>query len=141
MFGVDETKFGTGPYYDLRHIDFFGAIIEPSGIKATEASVTCFPEVDLIGASLKPIRRFGDRLSPTALPVKIRPVGHVHYRGKEYSANLRFPADVLVPILQMMIAEKYRYVIFEAAPGGRDAEIFNFRFAGHDARDDDIGDR
>jgi hypothetical protein len=137
MFGVDEGRFATGSYYDWRHIEIRGTIIEPAGIKATEGRVTCIPDEDFIGASRKRVLKFGERLAGgDTTPVKIRPVGHVYYRGKEYSAKLNFPADALLTILQMLASEKYRYLVFEAALGGRDAEVFNFRFGEH-ADDDD----
>jgi hypothetical protein len=37
-------------------------------------------------------------------------IGVISHRGDSYSARLRIPADVLAPVLQMMIAGKYRYV-------------------------------
>ncbi|OSJ35552.1 hypothetical protein BSZ19_07875 [Bradyrhizobium japonicum] len=63
MFGIDETSHRTGPYYDIRHIQFAGPILEPKGVlKATHGEVICFPDNRLIGASEQPIRKFGDRL-------------------------------------------------------------------------------
>jgi hypothetical protein len=37
----------------------------------------------------------------------------------------------------MLTAGKYRYVVFEAAEGGKDAEIYNFRL-GERFKDDDL---
>ena len=51
------------------------------------------------------------------------------YRGQDYAAYLYFPSDILPVILQMLAAGKYRYIIFEAAPGGQEAAIYYFRFA------------
>jgi hypothetical protein len=118
MFGISEGKFATG-YYDFRHIEISGTIVEPAGIKATKGQVTCMPDED-VAASPNHVQRF---------------VGHVYYRGEEYSAKLNFPRDALSPILQMLIAQRYRYLVFDAAPGGRNAEIFGFRFAEHASQD------
>jgi hypothetical protein len=52
----------------------------------------------------------GHRLS-AATPIKWaapKRVGVVYTRGKQYQANLCFPADVLGPLLQMLIAGRYR---------------------------------
>ena len=50
MFGIDETSHRTGPYYDIRHIQFAGPILEPKGVlKATHGEVICFPDNRLIG--------------------------------------------------------------------------------------------
>ncbi|MDI3564782.1 hypothetical protein [Bradyrhizobium sp. Arg816] len=136
MFGIDETSHRTGPYYDIRHIQFAGPILEPKGVlKATHGEVICFPDNRLIGASEQPIRKFGDRLGSPKPQEKIRPAGRVSYRGKNYSAHLDFPSDMLHPILTMLSAGRYRYVIFEAAKGSRDAEIYNFYFS--DRKDED----
>ncbi len=55
----------------------------------------------------------------------MRPVGFLSHRGKDYSANLHMPADVLPLILQMLTTGKYRFVAFEAAKSFRgEAAIF-----------------
>ena len=114
MFGIDDTKFREGPYYDYRHLHLRGAILRPTDIKAREAEVTCFADTQLPGKSNEPIR----------------PVGFLSHSGKDYSANLHMPYDVLPLILLMLTASKYRFVAFEAAKSFRgEAPIFNFRFS------------
>ena len=97
MFGIDETSFRTGPYYDFRHLELFGPIIQPAGITAKKGCVTSFPEQDLVGSSLRGGRKFGERLG-ASLPEKPRPIGYVSYQGEDYSANLHFPSDILPAI-------------------------------------------
>jgi hypothetical protein len=85
------------PYYDFRHLELFGPIIQPAGIMAKKGCVTCFPEQDLVGSSLRGGRKFGERLG-ASLPEKPRPIGYVSYQGEDYSANLHFPSDILPAI-------------------------------------------
>jgi hypothetical protein len=117
MFGIDDTSFQRGPYYDMRHLQLHGSIIAPAGLKAAKGDVTCFPTESLVGAS------------SARIPENIMPVGSLMYRGQAYAAYLYFPSDILPVILQMLAAGKYRYIIFEAAPGGQEAAIYYFRFA------------
>lgn len=138
-FGVDETTHRTGPYYDIRHVRLLGPIIEPKGVvKAPRGEVICFPLNDLIGASERPVRRFGDRTHPPKEPPKIRPVGRVSYRGKLFSAHLDFPSDALQLILTMLAAAKYRHVVFDAEKGSRDAEVRNFYLCSNPDHEDDL---
>jgi hypothetical protein len=44
-----------------------------------------------------------------------------HTRGKNYQATLYFPADVLGPILQMLIANRFRYVTIDIGASRRRA--------------------
>jgi hypothetical protein len=116
MFGIDDTKFRTGPYYDYRHLELRGAIICPAGTKAQEATVTCFPDEHLMQTEIKKA-------------MEARPVGYVTRWGKDYSATLHMPADMAPLVLQMLIAKKYRFIAFESAKGAREASIFNFGFS------------
>jgi hypothetical protein len=57
-------------------------------------------------------------------------VGAISHRGKSYSAHLHMPADALGPMLQMMIAGRYRYVLIEAHKSYRgEALVRHFGFA------------
>jgi hypothetical protein len=117
MFGLDETSFREGPYFDYRHLEIKGKLLRPTSINAATAEVTCFPNY---------------RLSESGDRSKHQPknVGAISHRGKEYSANLHIPADVLGPLLQMMIAGKYRFIVIEAEKSFRgEALIRNFRFS------------
>jgi hypothetical protein len=122
-FGINDLKYLTGPYSDYRHLKIRGAIVQPTSIKAREAEVTCFPDIQLMESNLKPTD-------------KARPPGNVAHWGKDYSASLHMPADALPLVLQMLIAGRYRFVVFEAAKSFRgEAPIFYFRFS--EALDDD----
>ena len=125
-FGVNDVSVIDKAYLDHRSIEIEGPIVEPVAIKAKKAKVTLTPSDGLIEAAKQSKRRFGDRLGASSEPREISPVGYVHYRSAEYSANLFFPSDMLQPILIMLWADQYKYVLFEAAKGGNDAAIYNF---------------
>jgi hypothetical protein len=124
MFGINDTSFLTGPYSDFRHLVIKGALLRPADIKAKEAELTLFPDRFLMESAYK----------STDTP---KPVGCVTHRGISYSANLHVPADALNPILQMMIAGRYTYILFEAEKSYRgEASIRHYRFAATLAEDD-----
>ncbi|MDB5563757.1 MAG: hypothetical protein JWP84_323 [Tardiphaga sp.] len=117
MFGVAVTKFSSGPYDDFRHLVIEGAILRPKALAAAKARLTCFAEYRLVESERK----------STDQP---KAVGWISHRGKDYSANLHMPADVLNPVLQMMAAGKYRYVFMEAEKSYRgEAAIRLYRFS------------
>jgi hypothetical protein len=58
-------------------------------------------------------------------------VGVISHRGKDYSVNLMMPPDALALVIQMMLADKYRYVSIEAQPSYRgEALVHNYGFSG-----------
>jgi hypothetical protein len=78
MFGIGETSFREGPYFDFRHLEIDGKLIRPPSINATTVEVTCFPQ---------------HRLSESQDRSKHQPkaVGAISHRGKEYSASCTCP--------------------------------------------------
>lgn len=85
--------------------------------------MTCFPNIQL-----------SERKSSDQPP---KGVGWISHRGKDYNANLHMPTDVLSPVLQMMVAGRYRYVLMEAEKSFRgEATIRSYRFSGTLSDDD-----
>ncbi|MDO9385013.1 MAG: hypothetical protein Q7T86_19375 [Hyphomicrobiaceae bacterium] len=128
MFGIEPPgRFSDGdPYMDYRHLHIRGKLLRPTAIsiKASIAEVTCFPD---------------DRLSDLEGRRKHQPkmVGVISHRGKDYQVNLHLPDDALALVLQMMIANRYRYVVIEAEKSFRgEALVRHFRFAGSLDEDD-----
>jgi hypothetical protein len=116
MFGLDSGPFAREPYLDSRHINIVGRLIRPTSLSCTNIKATCFPDDWLLASARKDNKPKG--------------VGYISYWGKDYSANLHLPSDLLGPVLQMMIAEKYRYIIMEAhKPFRGEAVILNYRFS------------
>ncbi len=141
MFGLNPVKAIREAYSDYRHLELRVSILEPKGLKATVGRIVIFPDETFAESS--PLRRsppawVSDRRTSDRAQ-KLRPVGHVSYRGKDYSAHLHMPPDALPLVLQMLAAGRYHFLAFEAGKGGRDAEVFYFRFADR-AEDDDVVD-
>jgi hypothetical protein len=97
MFGVNPIRDRGGPYSDYRHLQLHGNLICPAKIKANEVELTFLPDHDLNEGER-------DRHEPTA-------VGSLHlYRGR-LTGLLPVPSDALAPVLQMMIADRFRFVV------------------------------
>jgi hypothetical protein len=127
-FGICRSKFNPGPFSDSRHLLIYGSLLSPKKIaaKVLTPKLSLAPEDNLTEAGR--VR--------TSDP---KHVGVVYTRGKDYQANLYFPADVLGPILQMLIANRYRYVkieVGEVLEGGY-SEVTTFYFSGK-LEDDDL---
>lgn len=124
MFGLFKSQFDPSPYNDYRHLTITGRILLPK-LSASIAEVTIFP-VDQLNPSLV---KSTDQ--PTA-------VGYISHRGKDYSANLDMPSDAFGLVLQMFIANRYRFVFIEAAKSFRgEAAIRHYYFSA--TRDEDGG--
>lgn len=118
IFGVRKSEHLHGPFDDFRHLRIRGSLLRPKKIaaKAVQPELIFFPEEGLTESGR-------DRIKNP------RNVGMIESRGKHYHANLFFPADALGPILQMLIAGRYRYVTIEAGEfEGGYAEITSFHF-------------
>jgi hypothetical protein len=128
VVAVDTTGPRTEPYHDLRDIELFGRVLKPKGIVAHQGRVKCVPMDKRSDASERPARKFGGWLTLNE-PEPALHVGSVSYRGRDYSATLRVPKEILQTILSALKAGRYRYVSFDAAKGSRDAAIFSFDFS------------
>jgi len=95
-FGIGNRRFNDGPYMDFRHLRLRGKLIALSGIK-TEA-------VEVI---LMPNRLQNNERYEIAEP---NSVGSVSVSRGRFEALLTIPEDVLAPVLQMLIAEKLRFI-------------------------------
>ena len=96
-FGVNVRQDRDGPYFDFRHLHLRGTLIRPTRIKAERAELTFLPDHDL-----KEDKR--ERHEPKC-------VGSLQlYRG-HLMGLLSIPADVLSPVLQMMIADRFRFAV------------------------------
>lgn len=100
MFMIDETKFRTEPYFDCRQLNITGQLIKPKSSRDTQVEVTFFPTQSLSESERK--------------SHEPKSVGHITHRGKDYRANLHMPADILGPVLQMLIAKRYRFIFLTA---------------------------
>ena len=95
-FGIGNRRFNDGPYMDFRHLHLRGKLIAPSGIKTETVEVILMPN------SLQTNGRY-DIAEPSS-------VGSVSVSRGRFEALLTMPCDALVPVLQMLIAEKFRFI-------------------------------
>lgn len=95
-FGIGNRRFNDGPYMDFRHLHLHGKLIVPSRIKTETVEVILMPN------SLQTNERYG-----IAEPSS---VGSVSVSRGRFEALLTMPCDALVPVLQMLIAEKLRFI-------------------------------
>jgi hypothetical protein len=116
-FGLGCSKWSTDPYNDFRHLNIVGTLLRPLGISPSQAKLTVFPDNRLVESERQ-------SQQPKA-------VGWISHRGKQYSANFHLPADALGYVLQMLLADRYRYVIMDAGKSFRgEADIRHYRFSG-----------
>lgn len=123
-FDVGDGRFARGPYSDVRQILLNVKIEKPAGIRAKTGLVRLFASGGVVGFDEKPRQNFLDGETG-----KIKPVGHVWYRGDGYQVVLFFPGDMLSPVLTMLAAKKYRYLILDADKGGSETPIHGFTLA------------
>ncbi|MGY3233326.1 hypothetical protein ACVWZ4_006120 [Bradyrhizobium sp. USDA 4472] len=109
-FGVGDKR-SSGAYSDTRHVRLEVSIEKPK-IRAKVGLVRLFASADLIGADKLPKRRFGDRLA--GKPDAENHVGQLWYSGDDYTAALFMPGDMLAPVLTMLVAGRYRYILLQA---------------------------
>jgi len=125
---VDTTGHRTEPYSDLRDVELFARVLKPKGIVAHKGRVKCLPMDRRSDDSRRPAGKLGEWLALPE-PETALPVGSVYYRGRDYSATLLLPKEILQAILSTLKAGRYRYVSFDAAKGSRDAPIYSFDFS------------
>lgn len=123
-FNIGDGKFTQGPYSDTRQILLNVRIEKPATIKAKDGLIRLFATDSLVGSEEKPRQTFIDHETG-----KIKPVGRVWYSGKEYQGVLFFPGDMLGPLVTMLIAKKYRYLILVADETGRETIVNGFTLA------------
>ena len=115
-FGVGWRRdIDRGPYSDYRHLAVKGKLLRPSTIKADGAELTFLPSPDLNASERS-------RDEPKA-------VGSFQIHDRTFKPLLEMPADALAPVLQMLIAGKFRYVVMNGGkPHYRQGSIRSYRF-------------
>lgn len=102
------------PYSDYRHLDLRGRLLHPKTIKAEEAEVTLLPNRRL---------NEGERARDTPRSVRSFQL----HRGR-LEVILSMPLDALPCVLQMAIADRFRYVVLSGdRPRYRQGRIRNYR--------------
>jgi hypothetical protein len=95
-FGIDQTRFREGPYMDFRHLHLRGKLLIPSRIKAETAQAILMPDRTATYAR-------SDAPEPKG-------VGSASLYHGRFEALLTIPDDALASVLQMLIADKFRFI-------------------------------
>jgi hypothetical protein len=99
VFGVNAMPERDGPYSDYRHLQLWGNLLRPKRVKAQEVELAFLPRHDLNEGER-------ERHEPKA-------VGSLQlYRGR-LTGLLSIPSDALPPVLQMMIADRFRFAVLQ----------------------------
>lgn len=115
-FGVGWRKdIDREPYSDYRHLHVKGRLVRPTKLKVNEVELIFMPEAAMNWAERA-------KHEPHSVgPLQI-------YRGK-FQPLLRMPGDAVASVLQMLIAEKFKYVVLHGdKPRYGHGSIRSYRF-------------
>lgn len=116
-FGLNGLLHSDAHYSDHRHLQVLGTLLLPTRIKEKDASLAFLPHIEAEEIEGRP---------GVAPP---RAVGSLTIHNGEIEGNLGMPRDALSPILQMLIAEHFRYVVMNGERmRWRNALIRGYRF-------------
>jgi hypothetical protein len=111
------------PYHEHRHLQVKGRLLRPTGLKTDRVEVSLFPSINLEEARRKDLK-------PIA-------VGAIEAYPERLDANLGIPSDALAPILQMLIAGRFKFVVMRGAKFRyRSARLHSFSLGASLGEDD-----
>lgn len=96
-FSLNPERQPIDPYHEFRHLQIMGRMLRPAGLKSDRTELSLLPSSDLEEERRKD-------LEPIAL-------GSLGAGPDGISGNIGIPRDALTPILQMLIAGKFRFVL------------------------------
>jgi hypothetical protein len=85
------------PYHEFRHLRLRGRLLHPKGLRTDRIELTFLPSKDLGSEPRKALRPLG--------------VGSLDGYGDPITGLLPLPEDALPPILQMMMGDRFRFVV------------------------------
>jgi hypothetical protein len=98
---LNTVRNALDPYYEHRHVEIKGRLLRPTGLRTDRVGVSLFPSI-----SLEEERR--KDLKPIA-------VGAIEAYPERLDANLSIPLDALVPILQMLVSGRLKFVVMRGS--------------------------
>ncbi|MCS3445907.1 MULTISPECIES: hypothetical protein [Bradyrhizobium] len=98
---LNTLRNALDPYHEHRHVELKGRMLRPAGLKTDRVEVSLFPSV-----SLEEERR--KDLKPIA-------VGSLELYPERIDGHVGIPSDALVPILQMLVAGRLKFVVMRGA--------------------------
>ncbi|MDX3968284.1 MAG: hypothetical protein QHD01_17020 [Bradyrhizobium sp.] len=100
-FSLNSERQPIDPYHEFRHLQVKGRLLRPAGQKTDRAEISLLPTSDL-----EEERRRD--LHPIAL-------GSLHVTQEAILGNIGIPRDALTPIRQMLIADRFRFVLMRGS--------------------------
>ncbi|MCW2082408.1 UNVERIFIED_ORG: hypothetical protein M2193_004583 [Bradyrhizobium japonicum] len=100
-FSLNSGRQPIDPYDEFRHLQVKGRLLRPAGEKTERAEISLLPSSDLEE------EQRGD-LRPIAL-------GALHVTQDAILGNIGIPRDALTPILQMLIAGRFNFVLMRGS--------------------------
>lgn len=94
---MNNVRHFDDPYLEFRHLNVHGKLLQPGGIKAETVELTFMPNNNLNEENRQ-------HHEPNS-------VGSLNLNKGVLQGLLSLPADALVPILQMLTADRFRYVL------------------------------
>jgi hypothetical protein len=123
-FSVNAARHVEGQYADYRHLLIRGTVLRPRKIKAESAELWFLPNI----APAEMTRR--DDPPPRA-------VGSLNVQGSILTGYLSMPADALGPVMQMLLGDRFKYVLLDGEPMRyRKALIRHYEFTEHHKEED-----
>ncbi|MGA7809768.1 hypothetical protein [Bradyrhizobium sp.] len=98
---LNTLRDALDPYHEHRHVELKGRMLWPKGLKTDRVEISMFPSVSL----LEERRR---DLKPIA-------IGAIEAYPERLGASVGIPQDALAPILQMLIAERFKFVVLRGS--------------------------
>jgi hypothetical protein len=93
---LNTERRAVDPYHEFRHLQIRGRLLHPIGLKTDQVNLTLLPSHELDPETRK-------QSTPLC-------VGSLDVYGDRVNGLVSIPADVLPPILQMLIGEQFRFV-------------------------------
>ncbi|GAB9109801.1 hypothetical protein [Bradyrhizobium diazoefficiens] len=100
-FSLNMERQPIDPYHEFRHLQIAGRLMTPTGLKTDRVEISLLPSPELVEEKRK-------ELTPIAL-------GSLSLGPDGVLGNIGIPWDALTPILQMLIAGRFRFVLMRGA--------------------------
>lgn len=98
---LDTSKDPDDPYHEFRHLQITGKLLRPTGLKTDAVEVSLLPSNDMSEERRKDYK-------PIAL-------GAFDLYPDRIRGSVGIPADALPPILQMLIAREFKFVLLRGS--------------------------
>jgi hypothetical protein len=96
-FSLNTERHPSDPYHEFRHLHVWGRLLHPKGLRIDRIEMTFLPSRDLDPEARKARQPLG--------------VGSLDGYSDLIMGLISLPADALPSILQMMIGERFKFVV------------------------------